>query len=189
MQKKHRIFIAINLPQDIINQLASYQKKWPELPVRWTNKENLHITLSFLGYLTDIEMGEICLVTKEVANNHNSLEVNLNKISYGSLDKKPPRMVWARGEKSKELSILKNNLEYNFSEKINFLPEKRSFSPHITLARIKTFEWRAIEPEERPEINENIDLNFTVESIEVMESKLRRNGPMYAVVESNSLKS
>ena len=153
MKKRRRVFIAINLPKDIINELASYQKKWPELPARWTIKENLHITLSFLGYLTDTEMGEICLAAKEVAGRHKSFELVLNKISYGPFNKKTKRMVWANGEKSKELSILKRDLENSFSERINFLPERRSLLPHINLARLKTLEWRSIDPEERLDIN------------------------------------
>jgi 2'-5' RNA ligase len=44
-----------------------------------------------------------------------------------------------------------------------------------------------IEPEERPEINESIDLAFTVESIEVMESVLKRGGPQYSIIESHNL--
>ena len=57
MEKRRRIFIAINLPEDIKRELAAYDQKWSDLPVRWTEKENLHITLEFLGYLTDEETG------------------------------------------------------------------------------------------------------------------------------------
>ena len=45
------------------------------------------------------------------------------------------------------------------------------FIPHITLARILEMEFRKFDLDERPEINEDIDLVFTVESIEVMESR------------------
>ena len=65
--------------------------------------------------------------------------------------------------------------------------EKREFSPHITLARIKTWQWREIEPEERPEIEREIDLNFEVNSIEVMESAIKRTGAEYNILESIKL--
>jgi len=71
------------------------------------------------------------------------------------------------GEKSKELAGLREDLEKSLTEKIRFVPENRIFAPHITLARISAWGWKGIEPEERPEINEKIDLPFTVESIEV----------------------
>lgn len=188
MQKRHRVFIAINLPEDIKRELAKYQEKWPELPAKWTAKDNLHITLEFLGDLTDIEIAEVCKAAREVAKRHNSFSINLNKIIYGPPKKMPPRMVWAEGEKSEELSDLKNDLQECLLEKISFRPENRGFSPHITLARISEWQFRRIEPEERPEVNENINLIFTAESIEVMESELKRGGPVYTILESHSLK-
>jgi 2'-5' RNA ligase len=164
---RRRIFIAINLPDEIKKQLADYQGKWLELPCRWTKKENLHITLEFLGYLADEELMELCQKTRETTSVKKVFSVCLNKICYGPPKKIPPRMVWVTGEKIKELNI----------------------SPHITLGRIKTWQFRQIEPEERPEINEDINLTFEVKSIEIMESHLRRRGgPEYTVLESVPLK-
>lgn len=188
MNKKHRIFIAINLPNDIKKQLSLYGDKWPELPAKWTTKDNLHITLEFLGDLTDEELGEVCLVAKEVAKRHSSFSVSLSNVLYGPPKKIPPRMVWAEGEKSDDLSDLKEDLQEYLLEKIAFRPEGKGFVPHITLARINEWEWKKIEPEERPEVEENIDFIFTVESIEVMESELKKGGPQYTVIESHSLR-
>ena len=73
-------------------------------------------------------------------------------------------------------------------EKIAFRPESiGGFIPHITLARIKEMEFKNFDLDERPEINEDIDLVFTVESIEVMESELKRGGPVYTILESHNL--
>ena len=159
---RRRIFIAINLPEEIKKKLVDYQSKWLELPVRWTKKENIHITLEFLGYLTDEELFELLEKTKDIASKTKSFSVVLNKICYGPPKKMPPRMVWAMGEKVKEFNL----------------------SPHITLERIKTWQWKQIEPEERPEVDEDIDLSFEVNSIEVMESQLKREGPEYTILES-----
>lgn len=186
---KHRIFIAINLPADIRKQLYSYSEKWPELPAKWISKDNLHITLEFLGNLTAEEIGEACLAAKEVAEKHASFSLNINKILYGPLKKIPPKFVWAQGDKSDELSSLREDLETALMEKVKFVPENRTFAPHITLARVSEWEWRKIEPEERPEINEGMDLLFTVESIEVMESEMKKGGPVYTILESFQLKS
>jgi len=191
---RHRIFIAINLPEDIKKNLVDYQTKWPELPIRWTKKENLHITLMFLGYLVDEELLEILRITKEVAQRHESFSINLKKIIYGPPKKLPPRMVWAEGEKSKELGKLQKDLENSLSAEASakadrLVRESRPYAPHITLGRIKAWEFRKIEPEERPEVNEEINLNFEVNSIEVMESELKRGGPNYAILESCPLKS
>lgn len=195
MEKRHRIFIAINLPEEVKKSLAKYQDKVSGEWARWTAKDNLHITLEFLGALTDEETGEVCVIAKEVAERHSSFSLNINQILYGPplkntlpAGRQAPKFVWAEGEKSKELSLLGQDLEDSLTEKIKFVPENRTFAPHITLARIGAWEWKGIEPEERPEINENIDLQFTVESIEVMESELSRSGPVYTILESHNLK-
>jgi len=187
VEKRHRIFIAINLPEEIKKKLFNYSEKYPELPCKWTNKNNLHITLEFLGTLTDEEVGEVCVIVKDVAQRHSCFSLNINQILYGPVKKIPPRMIWAEGEKSKELSSLREDLENSLTEKVRFVPENRTFAPHITLARISAWEWKGIEPEERPEINEKIDLIFTIESIEVMESELKREGPQYTILESHTL--
>jgi 2'-5' RNA ligase len=184
---RHRIFIAINLPSDIKDKLIEYQLKWLELPVRWVEKENLHITLIFLGYLSDEELFETLKITKEVISRHKPFFINLKKIIYGPPKKIPPRMIWIEGEKSEELENLQKDLKKCLEQFPNQTTEKQSFTPHITLGRIKEWEFRRIEPEERPEINEEISLSFPVFSIEVMESELRRGGPKYTILESFSL--
>ena len=186
---KHRVFVAINLPADIRKELSLYAEKWPELPAKWTDKDTLHITLEFLGALTDEEIGEVCVIVKEVAERHSCFSLSINQVLYGPPKKMPPRTIWVEGEKSKELTALRLDLENSLTEKVRFVPENRTFAPHITLARISAIEFRTIEPEERPEINENIDLFFTAESIEVMESEMHQGGPVYTVLESHQLKS
>jgi len=163
----HRIFIAINLPDNIKEKLASYQLKWPDLPIRWTKKENLHITLEFLGNLSDDEIRKVCQNTEDFAKNHKPFMITLNKITYGPPKKMPPRMIWVTGPKIAELNLI----------------------PHITLGRIKMWEFRQIEPEERPDVSREIDLNFEVNSLEVMESRLKRVGPDYTILESCPLKN
>lgn len=193
MQRK-RIFIAINLPEEIKKELSSFTNKWLELPCRWTKKENLHITLMFLGYFSDEELLEILKIVREVASRNPAFSINLKKIIYGPPKKTPPRMVWAEGEKSEELGKLQNDLENSLLSaealaKADSKPEARPYAPHITLGRIKAWEFRQIEPEERPEVNEEINLSFEVNSIEVMESELKRGGPEYTILETCPLKS
>ena len=184
---RRRVFVAINLPDKVKKQLSSFQLKWQELPCRWTKKENLHITLEFLGYLTDEELVELCQKTRQIASEKPAFTIKLTRICYGPTDKKParslsaqrssrrsprlsrggaPRMLWVVGDKIKEFGI----------------------TPHITLGRLKMLQFRKMEPEERPEINEDIDLSFEVNSIEVMESRLKNSQPDYTILESCPLK-
>lgn len=197
---RHRIFIAINLPENIKRELSNFQSKWPELPIRWTKPENLHITLVFLGYLSDDELLKVIKLTGEVAQKNNSFSINLNKICYAPPKKIFPRMIWiegacpelVEGKKIDKLSRLQSDLENSlFNVGINQPEEEgiRSYTSHITLGRIRQWEFRQLEIEERPEIEENISLGFGVNSIEVMESNPKRDGPEYTVLESCQLKT
>jgi len=177
---KRRIFIAINLPEDIKGELGVHQDKIellfePPSPIRWTKKENLHITWEFLGDLSEDELMKACQDTEDLASKHKPFTIALNKICYGPPKKMPPRMIWVTA------AFEKASLAQNGRGEKN---KEFSFTPHITLGRIKMWEFRQIEPEARPQVDENINLTFEVDSIEVMESVLKRGGPTYTILES-----
>lgn len=173
---KRRIFIAINLPDGIKKKLVDWQRKWINLDtkyINWVRKENLHITLIFIGYVTDDETYEICKMTKEVAKKHQPFFINLKRITIGPPGT-TPRMFWAEGEESQELANLQNDLENGSNTRV--------FKPHITLARFKNQIARDL-----PEINDNFAYSIPVETIEVMQSNLKRTGPEYTILESINL--
>lgn len=183
---KRRIFIAINLPEKIKERLFQFKFKFAEVPARWVKKENLHLTLAFLGYLNEEEIAKICQLLKELVPFHRKFILTLKKVSYGLVEKSIPRLIWVNLKKSENLKELKKNLDKKLKE-AGFRTEERKFIPHITLARIKRWEFKAVELEDRVEINENLNLTFKVNSIQLMESKLKRGGPIYEVLSSESL--
>jgi len=206
---RHRIFIAINLPDNTRKRLLSYQEKWPDLPIKWTYKDNLHITLLFLGYLTDEELLDVIRDAEKIITEKESFQISLNKIIYGppaslreqtrlrsvagGSAQKIPKMIWAIGETSEEFTDLQKSLEEGVYNEPLPDSEKREkgnyFTPHVTLGRLKSFEFNQMDLEEIPEINEDVNLSFLVESIEIMESELKKNGPHYTILESFQLKN
>jgi 2'-5' RNA ligase len=185
---RRRVFVAINLPERVKKELVGFQKEWSQLPVRWVKDRNLHLTLAFLGYLTDEELVEVCQAVKGVALKHSPFLINLIKIDYGAKKKEIPRLVWAEGKKSQELALLKEDLDKSLLESIGLSPERRDFLAHITLGRVRAWDWKKIEPEERPDISKGVSLEFEVRSIEVMESQLKKGGAEYLVLESGKFK-
>ncbi|PIS34928.1 MAG: RNA 2',3'-cyclic phosphodiesterase [Parcubacteria group bacterium CG08_land_8_20_14_0_20_43_9] len=180
----HRVFIAINFPEDIKDRLLRFEKEY-KIPAKWVGRENLHITLNFLGNLDDNQLVETIETAKRVCASRNPFRVGLKRICYGPPKKIPPRMVWVEMEESQELSKLQADLENNLFNLPSYQykeRENRSFRPHVTLARIRAFEFRALT--EQPEIDEEINLSFEADSVEVMESELKRRGAEYAILES-----
>lgn len=182
---KRRIFIAIDLPEKIKKRLKEYKEKFADLPVRWTKVPSLHLTLVFIGYVDNEQMLEVCRIARDVAEKFEPFFINFKRINVGPVDSREPRMIWLEGEKSEELSQLKNNLEKallagntGFSK-----AETRSFSPHITLARIKMAQWREAKIN-LAEIKQEFKAQVEVHGIEVMESDLKFDGAEYASLES-----
>jgi len=186
---KHRVFIAINLPEKIKKTLMDYQERWQDLSVRWVKPNSIHLTLAFLGDIGDQDLALICQELKDIAQKHSPFFINLTQIDYDVKEEKIPRLVWAKGEKSENLSLLKKDLDDFLSKKVGFLPERRDFLPHITLGRINKWQWSKIEPEERSEIKEDLFFDFEVKSIEVMESHLKKMGAEYTILQSELLKN
>lgn len=165
--------------------LLEFSKKYSFLPARWMGKENIHITLNFLGNLDDNQLLETIETTKKVSVLHRPFLVKLDKACYGPPKKFPPRMVWLTIDKSEPLFSLQNDLEnslFNLPSYQYKIKERRGFSPHITLARIKSFEFRRLG--RGPEIEEDMNLSFEVDSIEVMESHPKKTGAEYTILES-----
>ena len=204
MNNIHRVFIAINISENIKKYLCAVQDRYLELPARWMRPESLHITLVFLGNTSDQEVIDACKTVGEIATRHDPFDLKLDKICYGPLPSaappgrdeggrgKAPRMVWALGEKSAELGALQTDLRNSFFETGQpddsiESDEERFFSPHVTLARVKQTELYQMEREEVPVIDEKIGRTFMVESIELMESESKKGGPVYTVLESFKL--
>ena len=177
---KRRLFIAINLPGKTKKRLIDYKEKWNQLDsIKWVNKNNLHVTLLFIGYVDDDEMYKICQIVKETAKKHESFTINFERIILGPPNK-TPRMFWLQGNESQELA----NLQGDLQERIEQRHGKRYlFRPHVTLAR---FTSKALESLSK-ELNEPFVAQISVETIEVMQSNLKRSGAEYSVLESIEL--
>jgi 2'-5' RNA ligase len=182
---KKRIFIAVNLPTIAREALLFEQKDFAsDLPVRLTGEDNLHITLCFLGSIKEKQISKVCEILREIVEKHIEFSISLDRIDYGPPDIIPPRMVWAIGSENNELSEINKELE----QKLLGRKSHPDFLTHITLGRIREWQWRQIEPEERPMIEKDILINFRVKSIDLMESRLRRTGAEYSILKSFPLK-
>lgn len=184
----HRIFLAINLSESLKEEMLLVRNRLPEIPCTWTSKENLHFTLVFLGNTSDTELEEVLVLAKRVAEQHKKFSIALSRIQYGS-SRNVPRMIWATGHAPKELTSLQKGLEKTFSVStiLHFTPEKRPYSLHLTLARLNGFELQTMEQDELPIVDEEVAWEVPADSFQVMESKLKRGGAEYTIVQSFSL--
>lgn len=180
--EKVRSFIAVNLSSEIKEYLTSLQNilNIPETKIKWVEKDNLHLTMKFLGYISLEQTELIKSKLKEIANRCSPLIIKLSSNIGIFPTYKMPRIIWVGiKEGTNELKEIYNSIENNLSNK-GFPRENKDFSGHITIGRVKFIRDKTnfIQILKRIEVN-----NFTqeVDSIDLMESKLTPNGPIYNI--------
>ncbi|PIP28389.1 MAG: RNA 2',3'-cyclic phosphodiesterase [Candidatus Moranbacteria bacterium CG23_combo_of_CG06-09_8_20_14_all_35_22] len=179
---KSRIFISFNIPEKAKKGLLLVTEKWRDLPVKWIRENNLHITLVFLGLVSEEAILEICEKTRAICEKENIFDIEFDQIELFPL-KEEPKIIALTGKPSEELKNLVNNIEKGLG--ISNTP-KKSFRAHITLGRIRKYKWEALES--KPEILEKFPLNLSIESVEIISSELNENGSNYLTLESCPLK-
>lgn len=182
---KKRLFIAINLPENIKDKIGDALEKIRHQPIaddiRFLGRENWHITISFLGYQDDEAVNRIVKSSRDIAAEFEQQEIKLIGIDYGPKGK-PPRMLWlnADADTSKNLAALKENLENNLIDRgVIFKKEHRQMNVHITLARFQ----RTLR-KELPDISAGLNLAFRAASLDLMESHLSRAGAKYDILQA-----
>ena len=177
---RKRIFVVINLPEEIRRKLLSYERRWKNLHVKWTNFYNLHITLEFLGEVNRQELSKILQAVEKTALEIKPFDVKLEKITLGP-DPAQAKMFWVTICVDDNIIKLKDLINENLKF-YDFKLEECEFNPHITLARARGNQLKGKQT--------NIvlrNMKFEVESIEVMHSQLHLGGEKYKVVESFEL--
>lgn len=127
-------FIAIPLPEKLKDQLFRWQNSLKQSLYykQWPHRDDLHITLKFLGALDDKDVEEI----KEALIELTSFEPFYTSVnSVGTFGNKTrPRVVWAGVHLNQQLTMLQNRVD-NLTEEMGFLKDPRHYKPHITLAK------------------------------------------------------
>ena len=180
--EKVRTFIAVNLNTEIKEYLASLQANLnvPETKIKWVGKNNLHLTMKFLGYITLEQTKLVRSILKEIASRYSPFIIKLSSNIGTFPTYQMPRIIWVGiKEGINELKELYNSIENKLSNK-GFPREDKDFHGHITIGRVKYIRDKTnfIQILKRIKVN-----NFTQEvgSIDLMESKLTPDGPIYNI--------
>ncbi|MCJ7498768.1 RNA 2',3'-cyclic phosphodiesterase [bacterium] len=133
-----RLFLAIPLEKQILDTLGGVVEKLLSFraPVRWVRPEGMHLTLKFLGETNEDSVGPLVEAIKGVTSSIPPFPITVTGAgAYPSLRR--PRVLWAGVvENSGTLKRLVKNIEEEV-EKLGWERERRAFSPHITIGRVK----------------------------------------------------
>lgn len=133
-----RTFIAIDLPDELINKLRdvseNLQKQFVGDPIRWVAAENMHITLKFFGDVSSANIQRIYDIVKAEANYINPFEISLGDFGvFPDLTK--PRVIWTGVQGPDELFNFQRRVDLE-TARLGYASDRRPFFPHITLGRV-----------------------------------------------------
>ena len=127
-----RLFVAIDLPDAVKDQLGALQTHISS--ARWVKRHQMHLTLFFLGETDRLPDIQVALASIEAQ----AFELTLTGVGrFPKRRKQPPRVLWAGINAAPALDQLHHQVTTALTD-IGFEAENRPFSPHITLARLKT---------------------------------------------------
>lgn len=134
-----RTFIAIEISEEIRNTLAQIQShlKYSGADVKWVEKDNIHLTLKFLGEISEEKKELVKSVLDGIARETKPFEITIKEI--GAFPKiEFPRVVWVGLDKgSSESKTLAEKIDEALS-KIGFEKETRPFASHLTIGRVRS---------------------------------------------------
>lgn len=134
-----RTFIAIPLDDVVHKELAGLQDRLRSsgADVKWVDPSNIHLTLKFLGKIDEEGLEKIRAALPKALRGHKPFTIHLAGV--GAFPKlSHARVIWVGvDEGCDELKGLAAS-GAEAMEEIGFEKEKRPFSPHLTLGRVRS---------------------------------------------------
>jgi len=139
MSETIRSFIAVELNDTVREDLEKIQKDFGRLDcdIKWVKPKNIHLTLKFLGSVHPKKMKEILALLPSLYEKTNAFECDITHVGAFPRAERP-RVIWAGIEKNASLVEDLAACTENGLCRLGFAKEKRAFSPHVTLGRVRS---------------------------------------------------
>ncbi len=172
-----RGFIAIDIDvsekiKNIINQL---EKSGANLKI--VKAEKMHITLKFLGNTEEKLVDSIEKIMKKSVEKIKPFEIEIKSTGVFP-NENYIKVIWVGIENGEIIAEIAEKIDSTLS-KIGFKKEKRKFSPHITIARVKSGRNKDKILQILNKYKGETLLKMKVESIKLKKSELTPKGPIY----------
>lgn len=182
-----RTFIAVEIPQEIKEIIADFQKSLAEerFPIRWVKPDNIHLTLKFIGEIPESVIAEIEQNIFHAPPICEPFEITISGTGVFPYMRKP-RVFWLGITNGTEELVGLAQLVEEKLVPFNIKKEKRKFRSHLTIGRFKkaarvTGLGRFLSP----------DIlyagTFKVREIILMKSVLKPSGAEYSRIAVHSL--
>ena len=147
--------------------------------VRWVRADGLHVTLKFLGWVAAERLAAVRVALAGALRDRLALQLQVRGLgAFPSLRR--PRVLWVGlyGDGLVELTARVDEA----TARIGFEPEKRPFTPHVTLGRVSSLRgWDRMEDALKARIDDDFGAS-SVAAVTVYRSTLRPDGAMYTAL-------
>lgn len=159
----------------------TFQEKLTGMPIRWVPVPNIHLTLKFLGDVSEKNIPMINEILLAEAMHHKQFEISVG--GFGVFPNySRPRVIWVGVEAPEELQNLCRRIDIE-TARLGYPPDKRKFDPHLTLGRVS----RNANPGEVRKISgelRHFKLGFLgaarITEVNLFRSKLSPKGAVYS---------
>lgn len=183
-----RLFVAFELPPPIAAELTDYLAPLRELEsgVRWVKPEKVHLTLKFLGETPVAKIAAIKAALAEVCRQ--SAPFTCEVAGAGTFpNPQRPQVLWVGlNDPYGRLGKLAEEVDRALHQ-VGFAREKRAFSPHVTLGRVRAGRAAAAVKEIMNHPFPSREL--ACEELVLMQSVLQREGAVYTALQRFALGS
>jgi 2'-5' RNA ligase len=133
-----RTFIAIDLDDSLKRALETLIGELRPLAssVGWASAFGMHLTLKFLGEISEANAERVIASLEEVAPRHRDFGLVIAGTGAFPPGRRDPRVLWVGAAPEPPLLALQEDIEREM-EKLGFEREKRQFHPHLTLGRVR----------------------------------------------------
>ncbi|HLN82683.1 MAG TPA: RNA 2',3'-cyclic phosphodiesterase [Candidatus Binatia bacterium] len=129
-----RAFIAVDLDDPVIEKICNVVEilKSRITEIRWLRKENLHLTLKFLGNIAESQVEPIATALRHPLGLFSPCNISAKGLGVFP-DFRRPKILWV-GLTGDQLVQLTAEIESALMP-LGFTPENRAFTPHLTIGR------------------------------------------------------
>ncbi len=175
-----RTFVAVLIAQNLKKNISGVQEQIKKLApdVKWVDPENFHVTLKFLGDVSEDAISDICAAVKNAVRDFTAFDLSMSGLGAFPSNERA-RVVWVGIEDGRdELAGLARAIDDELA-RLGYEREDRPFRAHLTIGRAKdripgTF------AQGIKDVNAEDLGTQRVGSVVVMRSDLRREGPIYS---------
>ena len=177
-----KVFIGIPLPEAVIQVLLTGLAPYVQLdtPIRWVSKQNIHLTLKFMGEMDSHNLDRLKIALAEVGSEIQPFSLTISGLGQFGRGN-DLRIFWAGVAESSCLTQLHGKIE-SVTRRFDIPADPRPFKPHITLGRNKrSHNFSRLHDYLRNDQDFHFG-EFSVTSFFLYNSRLTPDGPIYTVV-------